>query len=150
MDAKVYRGDAGRTLHLRETTERIASDGTFADFTMDTIRPEQLHTKTETIDSTMFHRYGFYPTAKRPCRLCNGQRTRPDLVVADIPIDRNVYICSVRCPAAAIPIFALLAWSAFFTATLPLVMTTLLLSLLSIGVYCHECRFYPPERYRGK
>ena len=53
VDAKVYQGDAEYTASA-ETTERIASDGTFADFTMDTIRPEQLHTKTETIDSTMF------------------------------------------------------------------------------------------------
>ena len=53
VDAKVYQGDAEYTASA-ETTERIASDGTFAGFTMDTIRPEQLHTKTETIDSTMF------------------------------------------------------------------------------------------------
>ena len=103
VDAKVYQGDAEYTASA-ETTERIASDGTFADFTMDTIRPEQLHTKTETIDSTMFD----------PKRYLLGSLL------------------------LAIPIFALLAWSAFLQPS-SLVMTTLLLSLLSIGVYCYEC-----------
>lgn len=73
VDAKVYQGDAEYTASA-ETTERIASDGTFAGFTMDTIRPEQLHTKQKPSTAPCF-RYGFYPTAKRPCRLCNGQRT---------------------------------------------------------------------------
>lgn len=63
----------------------------------------------------------------------NGQT---GLVVADIPIDPKRYLLGSL--LLAIPIFALLAWSAFLQPS-SLVMTTLLLSLLSIGVYCYEC-----------
>ncbi len=74
VDAKVYQGDAEYTASA-ETTERIASDGTFADFTMDTIRPEQLHTKNR--NHRQYHVSGMVSILppKRPCRLCNGQRT---------------------------------------------------------------------------
>lgn len=134
VDAKVYQGDAEYTASA-ETTERIASDGTFADFTMDTIRPEQLHTKTETIDSTMFPVW--FLSYRKKDRVAyatvNGQT---GLVVADIPIDPKRYLLGSL--LLAIPIFALLAWSAFLQPS-SLVMTTLLLSLLSIGVYCYEC-----------
>ena len=134
VDAKVYQGDAEYTASA-ETTERIASDGTFAGFTMDTIRPEQLHTKTETIDSTMFPVW--FLSYRKKDRVAyatvNGQT---GLVVADIPIDPKRYLLGSL--LLAIPIFALLAWSAFLQPS-SLVMTTLLLSLLSIGVYCYEC-----------
>ena len=134
VDAKVYQGDAEYTAST-ETTERIASDGTFAGFTMDTIRPEQLHTKTETIDSTMFPVW--FLSYRKKDRVAyatvNGQT---GLVVADIPIDPKRYLLGSL--LLAIPIFALLAWSAFLQPS-SLVMTTLLLSLLSIGVYCYEC-----------
>lgn len=134
VDAKVYQGDAEYTASA-ETTERIASDGTFADFTMDTIRPEQLHTKTETIDSTMFPVW--FLSYRKKDRVAyatvNGQT---GLVVTDIPIDPKRYLLGSL--LLAIPIFALLAWSAFLQPS-SLVMTTLLLSLLSIGVYCYEC-----------
>lgn len=63
----------------------------------------------------------------------NGQT---GLVVTDIPIDPKRYLLGSL--LLAIPIFALLAWSAFLQPS-SLVMTTLLLSLLSIGVYCYEC-----------
>ena len=61
---------------------------------------------------------------------------RPDIVVAGVPIDPKHYLLGSL--LLAIPIFALLAWSAFLQPS-SLVMTTLLLSLLSIGVYCYEC-----------
>ena len=109
VDAKVYQGDAEYTASA-ETTERIASDGTFAGFTMDTIRPEQLHTKTETIDSTMFPVW--FLSYRKKDRVAyatvNGQT---GLVVADIPIDPKRYLLGSL--LLAIPIFALLAWSAF-------------------------------------
>ena len=102
---------------------------------MDTIRPEQLHTKTETIDSTMFPVW--FLSYRKKDRVAyatvNGQT---GLVVADIPIDPKRYLLGSL--LLAIPIFALLAWSAFLQPS-SLVMTTLLLSLLSIGVYCYEC-----------
>ena len=108
VDAKVYQGDAEYTASA-ETTGRIASDGTFAGFTMDTIRPEQLHTKTETIDSTMFPVW--FLSYRKKDRVAyatvNGQT---GLVVADIPIDPKRYLLGSL--LLAIPIFALLAWSA--------------------------------------
>lgn len=134
VDAKVYQGDAEYTASA-ETTERIASDGTFAGFTMDTIRPEQLHTKTETIDSTMFPVW--FLSYRKKDRVAyatvNGQT---GLVVADIPIDPKRYLLGSL--LLAIPIFALLAWSAFLQPS-SLVMTTLLLSLLAACVYFYEC-----------
>ena len=134
VDAKVYQGDAEYTASA-ETTERIASDGTFAGFTMDTIRPEQLHTKTETIDSTMFPVW--FLSYRKKDRVAyatvNGQT---GLVVADIPIDPKRYLLGSL--LLAIPIFALLAWSAILQPS-SLVMTTLLLSLLAACVYFYEC-----------
>ena len=113
VDAKVYQGDAEYTASA-ETTERIASDGTFAGFTMDTIRPEQLHTKTETIDSTMFPVW--FLSYRKKDRVAyatvNGQT---GLVVADIPIDPKRYLLGSL--LLAIPIFALLAWSAFLNVS---------------------------------
>lgn len=61
---------------------------------------------------------------------------RPDWSLPDIPIDPKRYLLGSL--LLSIPIFALLAWSAFLQPS-SLVMTTLLLSLLSIGVYCYEC-----------
>lgn len=63
----------------------------------------------------------------------NGQT---GLVVADIPIDPKRYLLGSL--LLAIPIFALLAWSAILQPS-SLVMTTLLLSLLAACVYFYEC-----------
>ena len=61
---------------------------------------------------------------------------RTGLVVADIPIDPKRYLLGSL--LLAIPIFALLAWSAILQPS-SLVMTTLLLSLLAACVYFYEC-----------
>lgn len=108
VDAKVYQGDAEYTASA-ETTERIASDGTFAGFTMDTIRPEQLHTKTETIDSTMFPVW-FLSYRKKTVSLMQRSTDRPDWSLR-ISIDPKRYLLGSL--LLSIPIFALLAWSAF-------------------------------------
>lgn len=94
VDAKVYQGDAEYTASA-ETTGRIASDGTFAGFTMDTIRPEQLHTKTETIDSTMFPVW-FLSYRKKTVSLMQRSTDRPDWSLRISRLIRSV-ICSVRC-----------------------------------------------------
>lgn len=93
VDAKVYQGDAEYTASA-ETTERIASDGTFAGFTMDTIRPEQLHTKTETIDSTMFPVW-FLSYRKKTVSLMQRSTDRPDWSLRIFRLIRSV-IYSVR------------------------------------------------------
>ena len=102
---------------------------------MDTIRPEQLHTKTETIDSTMFPVW-FLSYRKKTVSLMQRSTDRPDWSLRISRLIRKRYLLGSL--LLAIPIFALLAWSAFLQPS-SLVMTTLLLSLLSIGVYCYEC-----------
>ena len=91
MDAKLYQGDAEYTASA-ETTERIASDGTFAGFTMDTIRPEQLHTKTETIDSTMFPVWFLYLQKNR----VGFMQRSPDWSLRISRLIRSVLCASVR------------------------------------------------------
>ncbi len=145
VDAKVYQGDAEYTASA-ETTERIASDGTFADFTMDTIRPEQLHTKTETIDSTMFPVW--FLSYRKKDRVAyatvNGQT---GLVVTDIPIDPKRYLLrfaasgnSDLCSFGMVGIFTALFPGNDYPAFVTAFHRCLLLRM----------RFYPPKRYRGK
>ncbi len=142
---KVYQGDAEYTASA-ETTERIASDGTFAGFTMDTIRPEQLHTKTETIDSTMFPVW-FLSYRKKTVSLMQRSTDRPDWSLRIFRLIRSV-ICSVRC-----------FWQ--FRSLLSFGMVGIFTALFSGNDHpafvtaFHRClllrmRFYPPERYRGK
>lgn len=144
VDAKVYQGDAEYTASA-ETTGRIASDGTFAGFTMDTIRPEQLHTKTETIDSTMFPVW-FLSYRKKTVSLMQRSTDRPDWSLRISRLIRSV-ICSVRC---FWQFRSLLFWHGrHFTALFPGNDYPAFVTAF------HRClllrmRFYPPKRYRGK
>ena len=134
VDAKIYQYDAEYTASA-ETTERIASNGTFPGFTLDAIHPDQFHTKTETVDSAMFPVWflSYRKNNRVAYATVNGQT---GLVVADIPIDPKRYLLGSL--LLAIPIFVLLAWSAILQPSI-LVMATLTLSLLAIGVYSYEC-----------
>ncbi len=135
VDAKKYIRAMPNTLHLRKQPGVLLLTGHLPvlPWIPSVLNSSIQKQKPSTVPC---FRYGFYPTAKKDrvaYATVNGQT---GLVVADIPIDPKRYLLGSL--LLAIPIFALLAWSAFLQPS-SLVMTTLLLSLLSIGVYCYEC-----------
>lgn len=134
VDAKVYQGDAEYT-HLRKQPSVLLLTGHLPVLPW---IPSVLNSsiQKQKPSTAPCFRYGFYPTAKKTVSLMQRSTDRPDWSLPDIPIDPKRYLLGSL--LLSIPIFALLAWSAFLQPS-SLVMTTLLLSLLSIGVYCYEC-----------
>lgn len=133
VDAKYIRA-MPNTLHLRKQPGVLLLTGHLPVLPW---IPSVLNSSIQNRNHRQYHVSGMVSILPQKDRVAyatvNGQT---GLVVADIPIDPKRYLLGSL--LLAIPIFALLAWSAFLQPS-SLVMTTLLLSLLSIGVYCYEC-----------
>lgn len=134
VDATVYEPDA-QTAAVFETTEQLSHMPAFSAYTLDTIHPAQLNTRTETVDRAMLPVW--FMSYRKKDRIVyatvNGQTGK---VVADIPIDPLRYV--IGSLLLAIPLFVLLA---LFSVLLPktLVGISVMLSFLAAGIHIVEC-----------
>ena len=134
VDATIYEPDA-QSAAVSETNEQLQHMSVFAPYTMDTLTPAQLNTKTEAVDRAMLPVWfmSYRKNNRVAYATVNGQTGK---VVADIPIDPLRYV--IGSLLLAIPLFALLA---FFSVLLPqtLVGISLVLSFLAAGIHITEC-----------